>query len=116
MSTSYGDDRLNGRPDSGSDASSKVGLSIVIPLYRDQDALGQIFERCGSILDEQPDGGELVLVDDGGLDLTTPWALDLAADFRHPTTIVRLTRNFGQHPAVFAGLANARGDRVVTLD
>jgi undecaprenyl-phosphate 4-deoxy-4-formamido-L-arabinose transferase len=93
-----------------------TGLSIVIPLYRDQDALVQIFERCRPILDAQPDGGELVLVDDGGLDLTTPRALELAESFPHPTTVVRLTRNFGQHPAVFAGLAHARGERVVTLD
>ncbi len=93
-----------------------TGLSIVIPLYRDQDALAQIFERCRPILDAQPDGGELVLVDDGGLDLTTPSAVELAERFPHPTTVVQLTRNFGQHPAVFAGLAHARGDRVVTLD
>jgi undecaprenyl-phosphate 4-deoxy-4-formamido-L-arabinose transferase len=93
-----------------------AGLSIVIPLYRDQDALPDIFERCEPILDAQPDGGELVLVDDGGLDLTTPKALELAGGFAHPTTVVRLTRNFGQHPAVFAGLAHASGDRVVTLD
>src|SRR4029077_20050148 len=64
----------------------------------------------------QDDGGELVLVDDGGLDRSTPVALELAQSFGHPTTIVRLTRNFGQHPAVFAGLAHARGERVVTLD
>ncbi len=92
------------------------GLSIVIPLYRDERALPDIFDRCGPILDAQEDGGELVLVDDGGLDRTTPVALELAKGFRHPTTIVRLTRNFGQHPAVFAGLAHARGNRVVTLD
>ncbi len=93
-----------------------MGLSIVIPLYRDEDAVGEIFKRCGPILDAQDDGGELVLVDDGGLDRSTPVALELAQSFGHPTTIVRLTRNFGQHPAVFAGLAHARGDRVVTLD
>jgi undecaprenyl-phosphate 4-deoxy-4-formamido-L-arabinose transferase len=92
------------------------GLSIVIPLYRDQDALVAIFERCRPILDEQPDGGELVLVDDGGMDATTPRAFQLADGYPHPTTIVRLARNFGQHPAVFAGLAHARGARVVTLD
>ncbi len=94
-----------------------VGLSIVIPLYRDEASLGEIFRRCRPILDEQPDGGELVLVDDGGgFDRTTPVALEMADDYPHPTTVVTLTRNFGQHPAVFAGLAHARGQRVVTLD
>jgi undecaprenyl-phosphate 4-deoxy-4-formamido-L-arabinose transferase len=92
------------------------GLSIVVPLYRDQDALAEIFTRCAPILASEPAGGELVLVDDGGLDLTTPRALELAAGYPHPTTVIRLTRNFGQHPAVFAGLSHSRGARVVTLD
>lgn len=96
--------------------SARPSLSIVIPLYRDEDALGPIFERCGRVLDAIEGGGELVLVDDGALDRTTPRASELARSYRHPTTIVRLARNFGQHPAVFAGLAHANGDRVVTLD
>jgi undecaprenyl-phosphate 4-deoxy-4-formamido-L-arabinose transferase len=100
----------------GSQSAAVPGLSIVIPLYRDEDALAEIFRRCEPLLDEQADGGELVLVDDGGLDRTTPVALELAQGFPYPTTIVRLTRNFGQHPAVFAGLAHASGNRVVTLD
>ena len=100
----------------GSQSAAVPGLSIVIPLYRDEDALAEIFRRCEPLLDEQADGGELVLVDDGGLDRTTLVALKLAQGFRHPTMIVRLTRNFGQHPAVFAGLAHASGNRVVTLD
>lgn len=93
-----------------------LGLSIVVPLYRDECSLAQIFRRCQPVLDEQPDGGELVLVDDGGRDRTTPVALGLARRYAHPTIVVRLARNFGQHPAVFAGLAHASGERVVTLD
>jgi undecaprenyl-phosphate 4-deoxy-4-formamido-L-arabinose transferase len=92
------------------------GLSIVVPLYRDQDALAPIFDRCRAVLDEHPDGGELVLVDDGGVDATMPRALELAEHYPHPTTIVQLARNFGQHPAIFAGLEHARGSQVVTLD
>lgn len=92
------------------------GLSIVVPLYRDEDAVAEIFRRCEPVLDEQPHGGELVLVDDGSRDRTTHVALELAQRFSHPTTIVRFARNFGQHPAVFAGLAQARGQSVVTLD
>jgi undecaprenyl-phosphate 4-deoxy-4-formamido-L-arabinose transferase len=91
-------------------------LSLVIPLYRDEAALEQIFSRCVPVMDRIEGGAELVLVDDGGLDRTTPRALELAADCRHPTTVVRLARNFGQHAAVFAGLAHARGTAVATLD
>ena len=59
---------------------------------------------------------ELVLVDDGGLDRTGERAIELDTTYPHAATVVRLARNFGQHPAVFAGLAHARGERVVTLD
>lgn len=91
-------------------------LSLVIPLYRDEAALEQIFTRCEDVLDGIEGGGELVLVDDGGLDRTSPRALERARTARHPTTVVRLARNFGQHAAVFAGLAHAQGEAIATLD
>ncbi len=98
------------------DAQTAPRLSIVIPLYRDEDAVSAIFDRCGPVMDAIDGGAELVLVDDGGADTTMRRASAIAADFPHPTTLIRLARNFGQHPAVFAGLAHARGQAVVTLD
>jgi len=95
---------------------TQPGLSLVIPLYRDEDALEQIFARCKPVIEAVDGGGELVLVDDGGYDRTTARALELASTMSHPTTVVRLARNFGQHAAVFAGLAHARGAAVATLD
>jgi len=94
----------------------RPALSVVIPLYRDEDALAPIFARCRAVLDGLEGEGELVLVDDGSRDRTTPRAVELAERFDHATTVVRLARNVGQHAAVFAGLAHARGDAVVTLD
>jgi len=99
----------------GKIASSRPSLSVVVPLYRDEDALEAIFERCEPVLSEAG-GGELVLVDDGGFDGTARRAVAMAATYSHPVTVVSLARNFGQHPAVFAGLAHAVGERVVTMD
>lgn len=107
----------SGQPEAAGAGAPPVGLSIVVPLYRDEAALEPIFRRCEPIFEEIPDGGELVLVDDGGgVDRTTQRAAELAKDYAYPTTIVRLARNFGQHPAVFAGLAHSRGSLVATLD
>lgn len=61
-------------------------------------------------------GGELVLVDDGSPDGTGDRIEDLAPGFEGNLIFIRLARNFGQHPAVFAGLEAARGDVVVTTD
>jgi undecaprenyl-phosphate 4-deoxy-4-formamido-L-arabinose transferase len=91
-------------------------LSLVIPLYRDEAALESLFARCKPVLEGVEGGAELVLVDDGGLDRSTPRAIELAHAAPHPTTVIRLARNVGQHAAVFAGLAHARGDAVATLD
>lgn len=94
---------------------ARPDLSLVIPLYRDEDALPAIFARCGDVLDRLG-GGELVLVDDGSRDRTAARAAELGETSGRATTVVRLMRNVGQHAAVFAGLAHARGATVVTLD
>lgn len=99
----------------GSDTEAQPALSIVIPLYRDEAAVAEIFRRCRPVLDEVG-GGELVLVDDGGLDEASPRARALAEAYPHRVVVVRLARNFGQHPAVFAGLAHSTGRCVATLD
>lgn len=108
-------DSIN-QADLASQDADRPGLSIVIPLYRDEDALEAIFTRCKPILDEAGGGGELVLVDDGGLDEATARAREMAEGYPHPVVVVRLSRNFGQHPAVFAGLAHSTGATVATLD
>lgn len=91
-------------------------LSLVVPLYRDEAALPALFARCRRVMDELGGTSELVLVDDGSRDRTAALATELGERFDHATTVVRLTRNVGQHAAVFAGLAHARGEAVVTLD
>jgi undecaprenyl-phosphate 4-deoxy-4-formamido-L-arabinose transferase len=90
-------------------------LSIVVPLYHDERQVPEIFQRCRSVFDAV-DGGELVLVDDGGVDGAASVARELADRYPHRVVVVRLARNFGQHPAVFAGLEQATGKRVATLD
>ena len=57
-----------------------------------------------------------MLVDDGGRDGAAQLARRLAKSYPHRVVVVRLARNFGQHPAVFAGLEHATGNFVATLD
>jgi undecaprenyl-phosphate 4-deoxy-4-formamido-L-arabinose transferase len=88
----------------------------VIPCYRDEQQLHAILDQLGPVLDGVQGGAELVLVDDGSPDRTGIRALQLAPRWGRRITVVRLARNFGQHPAVFAGLAAARGQIVVVTD
>jgi undecaprenyl-phosphate 4-deoxy-4-formamido-L-arabinose transferase len=97
-------------------SEAPVDYSIVVPCYRDAEGLDVLFERVGEVMDQLPGTGELVLVDDGSPDRTGPLAIEHAREFRQRTTVVRLARNFGQHPAVFAGFEHARGQVIITMD
>jgi undecaprenyl-phosphate 4-deoxy-4-formamido-L-arabinose transferase len=98
------------------EARSNRDVSIVVPCYRDEENLPILFERLGEVVESAGWQAELVIVDDGSPDRTGLLAEELARTFRHPVVVVRLLRNFGQHAAVYAGLAEARGRIVVTMD
>ena len=88
-------------------------LSVVVTLLNEQASLEELYRRTVSALDGKP--FELILVDDGSTDGT--WAEVERLHAGDPRVhAVRFKRNFGQHPAMHAGLARARGDIVVTMD
>src|SRR5205809_2417862 len=90
-------------------------VSIVVTLYNEVDSLPELYRRTVATLDPGPRSYELIFVDDGSTDGTFAALERLhAADPR--IRAVRFKRNFGQHPAMHAGLARARGDIVVTMD
>ncbi|MEM8811208.1 MAG: glycosyltransferase family 2 protein [Pseudomonadota bacterium] len=90
-------------------------VSLVVPVFNEQDVLPTFFSRVAEVLDPLPFDYEIVLVDDGSTD-NTP-ALLLGANRQDPRIrIVRLSRNFGKEVALTAGLHAATGDAVVPID
>jgi undecaprenyl-phosphate 4-deoxy-4-formamido-L-arabinose transferase len=90
-------------------------LSIVVTLYNEAGSVDELYRRAVAVLEPGPRTFELIFVDDGSTDGTFAALERLhAADRR--IRAVRFKRNFGQHPAMHAGLARARGDVVVTMD
>jgi undecaprenyl-phosphate 4-deoxy-4-formamido-L-arabinose transferase len=88
-------------------------LSVVVTVLNEATAVEELYRRTAAALDGQP--WEIVFVDDGSTDGTFAALERLhAADER--VRGVRLKRNFGQHPAMHAGLVRARGDVIVTMD
>jgi polyisoprenyl-phosphate glycosyltransferase len=94
-------------------AASRVELSLVVPLYNEEENLPELRSRLGDLLDRYP--GEAVLVNDGSRDRTAELMDELAHDdprFR----AIHLSRNFGHQAAVAAGLCYSRGQAVVVMD
>lgn len=91
-------------------------VSVVIPVYNEEESLGVLFARLYPALDALKRSYEILFVDDGSADRS---AAMLREQFdRRPdvTRVVLLQSNFGQHAAILAGFSAARGDIVVTLD
>lgn len=93
---------------------SRCELSVVVPVYSCAGCLNALYERLRASLDGVADW-EAVFVDDRSPD--DAWsALEVLAGNDCRVHAIRLSRNFGQHAAITAGLAEARGDRVVVMD
>src|SRR6266481_3892195 len=90
-------------------------LSLVIPVYNEQDAIPFLIEKIKGLLDRIPTAVEVVLVNDGSSDSSISLLLEVAA---HDTrfNVLSLARNFGHQAAATAGLDAAAGDAVVLMD
>ena len=94
---------------------SSVYLSLVIPVYNEEVNLPELIERCNKTCVEIGKSYEIVLVDDGSRDDSVS-LIQQASEKQAEIIGVVLNRNYGQHAAVMAGLAQARGEVIVTLD
>jgi undecaprenyl-phosphate 4-deoxy-4-formamido-L-arabinose transferase len=90
-------------------------VSVVVPVFNEAAGLATLHARLGPVLDALERPAEVIYVDDGSTDRSLEELLVIQA--RDPrVTVVALARNAGQHAAVLAGFAEARGAVVVTLD
>lgn len=90
-------------------------IDLVIPVFDEEATLPRLLERLERDLGALDVPWRAILVDDGSRDRS--WTLLEAAARRDPRIVaIRLTRNYGQHAAVFAGFARCEADAVVTLD
>jgi undecaprenyl-phosphate 4-deoxy-4-formamido-L-arabinose transferase len=91
-------------------------LSVVIPVYNEEAVLPTLFARLYPALDALHMPYEIVYVNDGSKDKSVALLRQQFLARPHETRVVLFHANFGQHSAVMAGLAYARGEYVVTLD
>jgi glycosyltransferase involved in cell wall biosynthesis len=92
-----------------------LDISVVIPLYNEEESIPQLYAGLTSALDGYGRPYEVIIVDDGSRDRSFELLRDLVAqDPRF--SVIRLRRNFGQTAAFAAGFAHARGEVVITMD
>lgn len=90
-------------------------ISVVIPLYNEEENIAQLHERLTAVLMKMPESYEVIYIDDGSNDRTLPLLEEIQkTDPR--VLVLSLRRNFGQTAAFAAGFDFARGDVIVTMD
>ena len=90
-------------------------VSVVVPVYNEQENIDLMYEELIAAMESQSRPFDLVLVDDGSRDGTTERLRKLARSDRR-VKLVLFRRNYGQTAAMFAGIQNAAGDFIVTID
>lgn len=86
-------------------------ISIVIPIYNEAPSLSNLHNRLKNVLAKLQRPFEIILVDDGSTDETNTIVQSLST-----ITCLQLKRNFGQTIALAAGICEAKGSIIVTLD
>ena len=96
-----------------------VYLSIVIPIYNEEENIATLWERLSRVMAEHfsdpAKPWEVIFTDDGSRDRSLAMLLDIArAEPR--VKVVEFNRNYGQHSAIFGAFAEVQGQIIVTLD
>ena len=90
-------------------------LSIIIPLYNEEDNIEPLYAKLDAVLGSLGHPYEVILVNDGSTDDTRA-RIDVVAARDERVRVVHLRRNFGQTPAMMAGIDAARGDILIPMD
>jgi polyisoprenyl-phosphate glycosyltransferase len=94
---------------------SDVEISVVIPVFKCAECLHHLRDRLDSALEQIPGDHEIILVDDRSPDESWDILREIAAE-DDSVRLIRLSRNFGQHAAITAGIEFARGRWIVVMD
>src|SRR5450631_1103882 len=91
-------------------------LSVVIPVYNEEQGLQALFDRLYPALDRLGIAYEVLFVNDGSRDRSAAMLREQFARRPDVTRVFLFNANYGQHMAIVAGFERCRGRRTVTLD
>ena len=93
-----------------------MDISVIIPLYNEDESLGELFDWIARVMAENGFTYETIFVNDGSTDRS--WDVICRLHEEHPEVVrgIKFRRNYGKSPALYCGFAAAQGDVVITMD
>ncbi len=92
-----------------------MDISVVIPLYNEEESLPELHEWIKRVMDENQFSYELIFIDDGSKDKSWQIIENLQDNYAEVRGI-KFRRNYGKSAALFCGFEEAQGDVVITMD
>jgi len=92
-----------------------MDISVVIPLYNEEESLPELFSWIRKVMNENHFSYEVIFVNDGSTDNSWSVIQELAEKFPEAKGI-KFRRNYGKSAALYHGFAKAKGDVVITMD
>ncbi len=92
-----------------------MDISVVIPLYNEEESIGELFSWIERVMQENKFTYEVIFISDGSTDRS--W--DIIQELHQRSQCVKgikFRRNYGKSPALYCGFAKAQGDVVITMD
>ncbi|VVB60025.1 Glycosyltransferase AglD [uncultured archaeon] len=90
-------------------------ISVIVPLYNEEENAELLYKELADVLKKLKDGYEIIFIDDGSRDRTCE-ILEKISKSDKKAKVIQFRRNFGQTAAVQAGIDNASGDIIITMD
>jgi len=97
-------------------SSAAPEITVVIPVYNEEASLAALYARLYPALDALGRSYEVIFVNDGSRDRSAAMLREQFERRADVTRVVLFAANFGQHRAILAGFAYARGRYLITLD
>lgn len=91
--------------------NEKIDISVVVPLYNEEGNVLELHKKILESLQKLGKSFEIIFVDDGSKDKTVEMAENIS-----PLVLIKFRKNFGQTAAFDAGIKNAKGDIIITMD
>ena len=95
---------------------NSIDISIVIPVFNEEDSLSELFQRITDTMDPLGRVYEIIFINDGSRDESLELLKSFYSRRSNVVSIIDFNGNFGQHTAILAGFEKACGNMVITLD
>ena len=97
-------------------SNNKIDVSIVVPLYNEEESLPELMEWINRVCNQNALSYEVIMVDDGSSDSSWSVVESLKKEYGEKLKALRFARNYGKSAALYCGFDAAEGEVVFTMD